>query len=166
MESIDIRTLRSADAKALLDFELENRAWFERSITPRDPAFYSLQGVSEHISDYLTRYTAGTWHSCVIEDARGVIIGRANLKDIGLSGRSAEVGYRIAQDVCGKGLATLAVKHLIEQAQSRWHLNQLSAQVYAYNIGSAKVLERCGFVLEQVTQKNGDDHEYRFVLRV
>lgn len=137
-DTIRIRTLQESDAEALLAFEVENRTWFERHIDARDTVFYSTRGVCDHIDDYLSGLAAGTWHPFVIEGANGKIIGRANLKDIDTSGRSAEVGYRIAQEACGQGLATLAVRHLIQQAQSHWHLGRLLANVYAENIGSVK----------------------------
>ncbi|CAI8891281.1 Acetyltransferase, ribosomal protein N-acetylase [Pseudomonas sp. IT-P44] len=166
METVTIRTLQNTDAEALLTFERDNREWFERHIDARGAAFYSVQGVTEHIAAYLSDYAAGTWHPFVIVDAGGKIVGRANLKDIDTSARSAEVGYRIAQSACAKGLATRAVRHLIEQAQLRWDLNQLVANVYVDNIGSAKVLERCGFVIEQTSRQAGADQEYRFGLSI
>ena len=166
METVTIRTLQNTDAEALLTFERDNREWFERHIDARNAAFYSVQGVTEHIAAYLSDYAAGTWHPFVIVDADGKIVGRANLKDIDMSARSAEVGYRIAQSACAKGLATRAVRHLIEQAQLRWDLNQLVANVYVDNIGSAKVLERCGFVIEQTSRQAGADQEYRFGLSI
>ncbi|WP_434580919.1 GNAT family N-acetyltransferase [Pseudomonas sp. Z5-35] len=160
-ENIRIRTLQLGDTEALLAFEVQNREWFERHIDARDSAFYSIQGVSEHIADHLSRLAAATWHPFVIEDASGRIIGRANLKDIDTGGRSAQIGYRIAQDACGRGLATLAVKHLIQQAQSHWRLGRLQANVYAANIGSVKVLQRCGFLLEHSSRdETGIDDWY------
>ncbi|UCP10563.1 GNAT family N-acetyltransferase [Pseudomonas sp. MM213] len=166
METVTIRTLQNTDAEALLTFERDNREWFERHIEPRGAAFYSVQGVTEHIAAYLSDYAAGTWHPFVIVDAGGKIVGRANLKDIDTSARAAEVGYRIAQSACAKGLATRAVRHLIEQAQLRWDLNQLVANVYVDNIGSAKVLERCGFVIEQTSLQAGVNQKYRFGLSI
>lgn len=166
MNAIKIRTLETTDVAALLAFEVENREWFERHIDARDAAFYSVQGVTEHIAAYLCDHAAGTWHPFVIEGASREIIGRANLKDIDTCGRVAEVGYRIAERACGQGLATLAVKHLIEQAQLRWNLEQLVANVYADNIGSAKVLERCGFSIEPDTRQDGINQEIRFGLSI
>ncbi|QVW26759.1 GNAT family N-acetyltransferase [Pseudomonas hormoni] len=166
MKPVRIRTLESNDAAALLTFELDNREWFERHIDPRDAAFYSVQGVTEHITAYLSDYAAGTWHPFVIEDSGGKIVGRANLKDIDTSGRSAEVGYRIAQSACGQGLATQAVRHLVREAQLRWNLKQLVANVYAANIGSAKVLKRCGFLIEHTSRQGKTDQEYRFGLSI
>ncbi|WP_335944296.1 GNAT family N-acetyltransferase [Pseudomonas sp. G166] len=164
MKPVSIRTLRSTDTEALLAFERDNREWFERHIDPRDPAFYSVQGVTEHIATYLADFAAGAWHPFVIEDPEGKIVGRANLKDIDLAEGSAEVGYRIAQSACGQGLATLAVKHLIQQAQVHWRLNRLVAHVYAGNIASAKVLKRCGFLIEQLALHEGIERDYRFGL--
>lgn len=143
--SVTIRTLRADDAAALLAFEIANRAWFERHIEPRDPAFYSPQGVAAHIAAYLNGHAEGSWHPFVLEDAAGQVVGRANLKDIDRVAGTAEIGYRIAHDACGQGLATMAVRHLIRQATSHWQLTQLVANVYADNVGSRKVLERCGF---------------------
>jgi ribosomal-protein-alanine N-acetyltransferase len=166
MKPVRIRTLQSTDAEALLTFEMDNREWFERFIDARDTAFYSVQGVADHIAAYLSGFAAGTWHPFVIEDAGGKIVGRANLKGIDMSEGSAEVGYRIAQSACGQGLATLAVRHLIQEAQLHWNLKQLVANVYAANIGSAKVLNRCGFLIEPISGQEGTEHEYRLGLLI
>ncbi|MFB9244100.1 GNAT family N-acetyltransferase [Massilia antarctica] len=141
-----IRTLAHGDAGALLAFELANRAWFERHVEARDPAFYSPDGVARHIAHYLDGHAAGTWHPCVLLDGEGRIVGRANLKDIDRIKGSAEVGYRIAHDQTGKGLATFALQHLIGLARSSWQLNELRAKVTLANQGSAAVLHKCGFV--------------------
>lgn len=164
MKTFRIRELTSADTEALLAFEVRNREWFESHIDAREPDFYSLQGVAEHIDSYLADFALGVWHPFVIEDSSGRIVGRANLKGMSSSGQTAEVGYRIDQHACGQGLATLALRHMIEQAKERWGLVQLVAYVFKENIGSRKVLERCGFRLEQ---PQGDDAaECRFVLSV
>ncbi|OLF53484.1 GNAT family N-acetyltransferase [Pseudomonas chlororaphis] len=145
MTSFSIRPLHSADTEALLAFEVRNRQWFESQIDARAPGFYSPQGVAEHIETYLAGFAAGTWHPLVIEDSQGNIVGRANLKDIDPQQRCAEVGYRIDQQACGQGLATLALQQLIHEARLRWALSHLVAYVYEDNIGSKKVLVRCGF---------------------
>jgi ribosomal-protein-alanine N-acetyltransferase len=166
MKPVRTRPLQSADAEALLTFELDNREWFESHIDARGSAFYSVQGVTDHIAAYLADFTAGTSHPFVIEDDGGNIVGRENLKGIDMTERSAEVGYRIAQNACGQGLATLAVRHLIQEVQLHWNLKQLVATVYAENIGSAKVLKRCGFLIEHASRQEGAEHDYRFGLSI
>ena len=164
MTPFSIRELRRSDAQALLAFETRNRQWFESHIEARDPAFYSLQGVAEHIQGYLSDFAEGVWHPFVVEDASGKILGRANLKNIDSAQRSAEIGYRIAQDVCGQGLATQAVRHLIQEARGRWQLKQLVAFVFKENLGSSKVLEHCGFSLEPASAKGLAGRENRWAL--
>lgn len=164
MKGFSVRELKSTDTQALLTFEIHNREWFEAHIDARDPGFFSWQGVAEHIEQYLSDFALGVWHPLVIEDASGRIVGRANLKDINVLTRSAQVGYRVAQDACGQGLATLALRHLIEQARQRWELTQLVAYIYKENTGSRAVLDRCGFVPQQSSSNDNAGHTCRFVL--
>ncbi|MFS2201973.1 GNAT family N-acetyltransferase [Pseudomonas sp. Pseusp3] len=166
MESFSVRELKKTDTEALLAFEVHNREWFESHIDARDPAFYSLRGVVDHIESYLSDFAIGAWHPFVIVDSSQTIVGRANLKSIDLAMGSAEVGYRIAQRACGQGLATLALRHLIQQAQVRWGLTQLVAFAYKENVGSRTVLDRCGFKLEQPTCHDNTGNEERFVLLI
>lgn len=158
MKDIYIRTLCRDDAAALLEFELDNRAWFELHVEARHPTFYTLQGVGQHIDEYLEAHARGQWHPCVILH-EGAIAGRANLKDIDAAAGCAEVGYRIAEHAIGKGLATRAVRHLMALASSAWRLDRLKADVTVHNAASGKVLEKCGFVqgehLPQLALVNG-----------
>jgi ribosomal-protein-alanine N-acetyltransferase len=58
------------------------------------------------------------------------------------------------------------VRHLVQEARLRWNLKQLVANVYAENIGSAKVLKRCGFLIEQTSGQEGTNLEYWFGLSI
>ena len=166
MESFSVRELKMTDAQALLAFEIQNREWFESHIDARDPSFYSLQGVADHIESYLSDFAIGAWHPFVIEDSSQRIVGRANLKSIDSLTGSAQVGYRIGQRACGQGLATLALRHLIQEARMRWGLAQLVAYAFRENAGSRKVLDRCGFKLEQPSCHDNMGGEDRFVLSI
>lgn len=148
MNDIIIRTLQAEDAAPLLQFELENRHWFEQHIAPRTVEFYTPQGVRDHIGQYLDGHANGTWHPCLILDGQGRIVGRANLKDIDRQAGSAEAGYRIARDHTGRGLATRALQHLLALADGQWRLRQVLAYVVDGNPASARVLRKCGFAQE------------------
>jgi RimJ/RimL family protein N-acetyltransferase len=52
------------------------------------------------------------------------------------------VGYWVGKEFWGKGLATKALAELLEELTMR----PLHAYVVATNIGSIRVLEKCGFV--------------------
>lgn len=141
------RLLSPGDAPALLAFERANRAWFEAHIDARAPDFYKLAGVAAHIEDCLARHAAGSMHPGLLVDGDGSILGRGNLKDIDCATGRAEVGYRIAASACGRGLAGVVLRHLMELAYGQWQLARLDAHVTVANAASARVLERAGFVL-------------------
>ena len=98
-----LRLLQANDGAALLAFEQENRAWFERFIASRGDFFYWPDGIQTHIAQCLTEFAQGHMQPMVLVDAAGQICGRANLHAI--SRQDAKLGYRLAQSVCGQGLA-------------------------------------------------------------
>lgn len=149
MNAFHIRTLQRGDAGRLLQFEQDNRHWFEQHIAARDEAFYSPNGVREHIELFLDDYAKGSLDPCVIVGQDGALIGRANLRHIDRHAGTAEIGYRIAQAQVGMGLATAAVRYLIGLARSSWQLRQLHAYVAHKNMASARVLEKCMFTRQR-----------------
>jgi RimJ/RimL family protein N-acetyltransferase len=54
-----------------------------------------------------------------------------------------EVGYWVAKEHWGKGVATRALAQFLEQVRRR----PLVAHVARHNVGSIRVLEKCGFTL-------------------
>jgi ribosomal-protein-alanine N-acetyltransferase len=59
-----------------------------------------------------------------------------------------KLGYMMMPEFCGKGIATEAVRLMVNQAFRRKPYERLSATVYEPNIVSVRVLEKNGFVLE------------------
>ena len=141
-----IRNLELGDVANLLQFELENRQWFEQTISPRGDYFYSAAAVQDHIRAYLIAKQQSRFHACVVLDDDGQIIARANLREINLKKSIAEVGYRVGRLHAGKGIASAATAHLMVLAYTHWKLNQLSGFVSVNNPASARVLEKNGFV--------------------
>lgn len=68
------------------------------------------------------------------------------------------VGYWIGREFWGKGLATRAVRELTDELTER----PLHAWVATSNIGSIRVLEKCGFV--RVGSRTADVEELLFEL--
>lgn len=129
---------------SLLDFELKNKAYFEKSIAPRDKAFYSLAGVGNHISElvYLQKQNKAFCYVVINDTQDKNIVARANLKNI--AGKTGEIGYRVAEGVSGKGIASRCVRRLVEQAKNIG-LSTLTAEVMDNNPASEKVLVKNGF---------------------
>ncbi|KAI3993067.1 hypothetical protein MKX01_009810 [Papaver californicum] len=65
-----------------------------------------------------------------------------------------EIGYVLASEHLGKGIATLAVKMVMETIFKDWlHLERLEGFVDVENMGSQKVLEKAGFMKDGVFRK-------------
>lgn len=141
-----IRPLRPDDAPALLAFELANRTWFEQHVAARAPSFYSLSGVTAHIADYLALHDRGAMLPCVLVDEAGAIVGRANLRHIDRVAGTGEVGYRIAHDAGGRGLGSLALRHLLHAARHDYHLQTIDAWITDANPNSQRIVAKHGFV--------------------
>jgi ribosomal-protein-alanine N-acetyltransferase len=75
-------------------------------------------------------------------------------------GAEPEVGYMLASAFHGRGLATEAVRALVEDALERPGITGLAAIVDAPNVASIRVLEKAGFRLER-EYTGGDGHPYR-----
>jgi len=61
---------------------------------------------------------------------------------------TAEMGYWLAEPYWGRGLMTEAVSKFAEYVFEKFQLMRVYAEPYANNLGSCRVLEKAGFVLE------------------
>jgi RimJ/RimL family protein N-acetyltransferase len=96
------------------------------------------------------------WATKVLGDPTGVartieLDGRVagNVVSFLRAGRR-EVGYWVARELWGRGVATEALRQLLGEIAER----PLHAIVARHNVGSRRVLEKCGFALES---EDGDE---------
>ena len=61
---------------------------------------------------------------------------------------SAEIGYWIGEAFWGRGLATAVVRAFTDYAFDAFDLCRIYANVFEWNPGSCRVLEKAGYVLE------------------
>ena len=138
----ELQRLRAEHAPAVLAFELANRAYFATFISDRGDEFFDH--FTERYSALLAEQEAGTcvFHVLVGED--GTVLGRFNLYR--LDDGTAELGYRVAQHVAGRGVATATVQELCRLAAAQHGLRTLRAETSHDNVASQKVLTKAGFV--------------------
>ena len=74
--------------------------------------------------------------------------------DNGIDGHKAEIGYWLAKPYWKKGIMSEAVKKICEIGFNEFGLSRITANVFEQNIGSARVVEKCGFTLETACLKN------------
>jgi [ribosomal protein S5]-alanine N-acetyltransferase len=149
--SLAIERLRAGHAPALLAFERENRAYFAASISDRGDAFF--EEFDELLALRLAEQDEGICHFHVLVEAGGAIVGRVNLIDV--TDGSAELGYRIAERVAGRGVATAAVRDVCALAAVEYGLSALTARTTLDNVASQTVLARTGFVVTGETVITG-----------
>ncbi|RAJ67127.1 ribosomal-protein-alanine N-acetyltransferase [Streptomyces sp. Amel2xB2] len=138
----ELHRLHAGHAPAVLAFELANRAYFAASVSDRGNACFDR--FADRYGALLAEQEAGVcaFHVLVAED--GSVLGRFNLYD--LENGTAELGYRVAQHVAGRGVATAYVRELCRLAAARHGLHTLRAAVSHDNPASHKVLVKAGFV--------------------
>ncbi len=87
--------------------------------------------------------TPGEWFQWGIElRSTGALIGDCGLKTRGDDPRQGEIGYTLARDQQGQGLATEAVRAVLDHAFRDLGLHRVSASVDADNLASLALLER------------------------
>jgi len=128
---------------AVLAFELANRSYFSATISDRGDEFF--EDFASAYAELLAEQDTGQSAYFVLVAEDGAILGRFNLRDI--ANGSAVLGYRVAENVAGHGVATTTVDQLCREAATTFGLRTIRAATSDANIGSQRVLLKAGFVL-------------------
>jgi [ribosomal protein S5]-alanine N-acetyltransferase len=139
---LELKRLDAGDAPAVLAFELVNRAYFAASVSDRGDEFFDQ--FADRYGALLAEQEAGTGAFYVLVAEDGSVLGRFNL--YGIEDGAAVLGYRVAQGVTGRGVATAAVRELCRLAAARHGLRMLRAATSRDNTASQRVLTKAGFV--------------------
>lgn len=140
-----VSPITPAAVGALLAFELDNRAYFQSWINPRDPAFYSSEGVAAAIDEAVREARQDLGYQFLVT-VKGSLVGRVNLKHaLRPYFNKVELGYRMGREHTGKGYATQAVAHVLREAFDALAFSRVEATVRGANAGSLRVLEKNGF---------------------
>jgi len=141
------RLITPGDAPVLAELLRASRD----SLAPWEPARgddYFTAGVQRTvIADALARHEQGTALPHVILVGSGRVAGRITLNGI-VRGpfQSCSMGYWVNAADTGHGLATAAVRDIIQVAFEELRLHRIQAETLLHNARSQRVLERNGFV--------------------
>ena len=138
----ELNRLRADHAPAVLAFELANRAYFAASVSDRGDAFF--EQFTDRYRALLAEQEAGICAFYVLVAEDDSVLGRFNLYD--LEDGTARLGYRVAQHVAGRGVASATVRELSRLAAARHGLRTLRAATARENAASQRVLIKAGFV--------------------
>jgi RimJ/RimL family protein N-acetyltransferase len=137
----ELRPLAADHAPAVLAFELQNRTYFSAFISDRGDDLFDH--FDTRFRELLAEQEAGTSRFHVLINEDGTVLGLFNLRDV--EGDTAVLGYRVAEDVAGRGVATAFVQELCRVAAQRYGLRTLRAATNVDNVASHKVLTKAGF---------------------
>ena len=147
----ELEGLRRDHEAAVLEFELANRMYFARSINDRGDEFF--EDFPQRHSELVAEQENGLVACYVLVGQDEKIVGRFNLYD--LTEQTANVGYRVAERVAGRGVATAGLRDLCRTAGDELGLQKLTAIVGNENGASRRVLEKIGFVVVGPTEIAG-----------
>ncbi|MEV7382526.1 GNAT family N-acetyltransferase [Streptomyces lydicus] len=138
----ELKRLHARHAPVVLAFELANRAYFAASISDRGDDFFDQ--FTDRYNASLAEQDAGVCAFYVLVAEDGSVLGRFNLYDV--EDGTARLGYRVAERVAGRGVATATVRELCRMATAMHGLRTLRAATSDDNAASQKVLAKAGFV--------------------
>lgn len=82
------------------------------------------------------------------------MIGSVGVSGVNRSHNRTEASYDLAKEYWGQGIMTKALKAVLKYAFTELKFNRIEAYAMPDNIGSQKVLEKCGFAFEGVLRQH------------
>lgn len=145
-----LRKWRITDAPALAEAANDHRIY--QNLRDALPNPYTLADARDYIESCLVSSDALRLFRAIVVDGRavgsiGVFVGT----DVYC--KTAELGYWLAAPLWGQGITTGAVEQICREAFETMGIVRIFAEPFARNIGSRRVLEKNGFVLEGVMKK-------------
>lgn len=95
------------------------------------------------------QYRRGKFYDWGIE-YQGKMIGTVGFTSFSVENNSAEIGYVLSSKYWGQGIATEAVKRILEYGFCDLNLNRIVAHYMVGNDGSRRVMDKCHAVCEGV----------------
>jgi RimJ/RimL family protein N-acetyltransferase len=105
-------------------------------------------------TEWLARYEAGrrngTKEAFAVLDSDDAFVGLALAVEIERAADAAELGYLVAPEARGRGIATAALRLLTAWARDEQGLTALTLIIDSRNAGSRTVAERAGYALARI----------------
>ena len=136
---ITVRPLREADVPAIVAAcqDPEIPRW------TRVPSPYTVEDARQFLAIAATEAAAGDGVALAVADAADKLVGTVGL--MGVDGTTGEIGYWIAAEARGKGVATRAVVLLRDWAHRELGLRTIDVLPHRDNAPSQHVARRAGF---------------------
>ena len=143
-----LREWKRSDADALAAIANNKKIW--DNVRDRLPFPYTKKDAKEWLELVKKQKIVTTF--CVEVD--GELAGSigVTLRD-DVYRKTAEIGYFIGEEYWGKGVATEAIKQMVNYVHKKFDIVRIFAEVFEFNKASMKALEKNGFYLESIRKK-------------
>ena len=155
---ISLELLSEENSLDVYSFEKENREYFERNLPLRPANYFDLEGFKEITRELLREQENHDVYMHLIRDAQGTMVGRINLSVLEDDRKTAELGYRIGENVTNLGYASEAVKLVLEKAFTTYGLHKIIAGTATDNLISQRVLLKNGFTFSRIIENDFQMH--------
>jgi RimJ/RimL family protein N-acetyltransferase len=142
-EHLVLKGWRTEDAEALFDI-LQEDGILDYFPNPTPPARTWADDYIAHHLAHWKQFGYGHWAVSMREDNR--VVGWAGLEYLPDLGET-EVAYLLSRHVWGRGYATEAARAAVRFGFKSAGLDRIIGLVHPENIGSRRVLEKCGMTL-------------------
>lgn len=142
---VALRQVTIDDAGVLVDLYRTNRTFLAPWEPNREDLFFTEDHQRQQLVQAVEHCRSGRTLPCVIlADTR--VVGRITINDI-IRGAfdSAHLGYWVAQEMNGQGIATAAVAAAVRLCFKDLGLHRVQAATLTHNAASQRVLSRNGF---------------------
>lgn len=142
-----LRELRPDDLNRLLalDQDPEVMRFISKGI-PTSRAMYENDYLPRMLSYQNQAPPRGFW-AAHLHDG-GEFIGWFHLRPDKITPEEMELGYRLARNVWGRGLATEGAQAPVEKGLGEWGYDKISARTLVNNLASQRVMQKAGLVFE------------------
>lgn len=144
---VTTRLITLGDAPAIAGLVTASREFLAPWEPARDESYFTVEGQRATIEAALAKHEAGVMLPHAILNDEGRVAGRININDIVHGAfENGNLGYWVSAAEGGRGLATAAVRELIDVAFGQLGLHRIQAGTLLHNVRSQRVLERNGFI--------------------
>lgn len=157
-----LRSILDSDQEALATMANNKKVW--TNLRDALPHPYTAKDAAVFI-DIVKQEALLTKFAITYQGQFCGIIGLVPQQDV--YWQTAEIGYWLGEPFWNKGIATVAVKLITDYGLNVLNFIRIHTGIFAYNLGSMRVLEKNGYVKEAIFKKaitkNGqvwDEHRF------
>ena len=115
-------------------------------------SFAETQAFIDAVLAQYRRHDIAPWG--IVDKATGKLIGTAGFISWDAVNAKAEIGYALSRSYWNKGYMTEAVERIVSFGFEHMRLVRIEARCHPANIGSARVMEKCGMQFEGILRKH------------